>query len=218
MIKAIVFDMDGLLIDSEPFWEQTEYKILSKAGVPLNPQMTSQTMGFRIDEVVEYWYAKYPWKFPSKKEIELEIIKGIIDLVKSEGKPKKGAIEIIKLLKQKAIPMAIASSSYTGIIEEVVKKLGIGKDVKILCSSEHEEYGKPHPGVYITASSKLGISPSDCLVFEDSPNGVLAAKAAKMKCIAVPDKKVLGNKVFQIADLIIKSLDEFKIEYLMKIP
>ncbi|MDQ3098948.1 MAG: hexitol phosphatase HxpB [bacterium] len=214
MIKAIIFDMDGLLIDSEPLWAEAELNAFIAVGVPLTLEMTKQTMGLRIDEVVQHWFAQYPWDKLSKKEVESIIVKNVIELVKEKGVSRDGVNEIIELFSKANLPMSIASSSQTEIINAVMEKLQIADRMKVVYSAEHESYGKPHPGVYITTAGKLEIFPENCLALEDSPNGVLAAKAAKMKCIAVPDEKMKGDKRFAIADTMLNSLLDFRLEML----
>lgn len=206
--------MDGLLIDSEPIWEAAEIDVFTKAHVPLTPEMTKQTMGLRVDEVVDYWFARYPWKNLTKQEVQKSIIKKVIELVKERGTAKPGVNKLIFKIEREKLPIAVASSSFTEIIKAVMDKLQIKDKIDLIYSAEHESYGKPHPGVYLTTASKLGVMPENCLAFEDSPNGVLAAKAAKMKCIAVPDEKIKGTSTFCIADKILNSLLDFKIEYL----
>lgn len=208
-IKAAIFDMDGLLIDSEPLWQEAEVKIFSEVGVPLTMEMTRETMGLRADEVVEHWFSRYPWEDAPKKEIENRIIQRVIDLIQERGTLRPGAVEVIDLFARQNIPIAIASSSQTRIIEAVLEKIPNRKHIKIIHSAEYEPYGKPHPGVYITAAKKLNVFPEHCLAFEDSPNGVLSAKAARMKCTAVPDQTMKGNKIFSIADLQLDSLKDF---------
>src|SRR6185369_5359538 len=202
----------GLLIDSEPFWEEAELKVFSAVGVPLTPEMTKETMGLRVDEVVHHWYRQYPWEGKSQKEVAADVIKNVIELVGEKGKAHEGVHEIIKLFKQEGLPIAIASSSYMAIITAVLEKLQIADDINIVTSAEHEPYGKPHPGVYLTAAKALQVIPEHCLVFEDSPSGVLAAKAARMKCVVVPDAKVKDDKRLDIADLRLESLKEFTLE------
>lgn len=209
MIKAIIFDMDGLLIDSEPFWEEAEIEIFNKIDVPVTYEGTFNTMGLRIDEVVEYWYKKYPWIEPSKKQIEKEIVKKVIELVNKKGEVLPGVFEILKHFWNQKIPMAIASSSQMSIINAVIKKLEIKKYFQLICSAEYEKFGKPDPGIYLTTAKKLGLKPEDCLVFEDSPNGVISAKKAGMICIAVPSKKINGDSRFKLADKTINSLSDF---------
>lgn len=210
MIKAVIFDMDGLLIDSEPFWQEAEVKTFGEVGVPLTIEMARETMGLRVDEVVGYWFSRYPWNGRSKDKVEAKIIERVIELVKKKGKLRQGAREIMKFLSRKNIPIAIASSSFTEIINAVLEKVLIKKYIKVIHSAQHESFGKPHPGVYLTTAKKLKIAPEYCLAFEDSVNGVLAAKSAKMKCIAVPDESIKGDKRFYIADLIIYSLKDFR--------
>jgi len=217
MIRAVIFDMDGLLIDSEPLWQEAEIKTFREVGVPLTKERTKETMGFRVDEVVEHWFLHYPWKSPSKKDVEAKVVKRVIEFIQEKGKARKGAEKIIRLFAKKKIPMAIASSSQTEIINAVLDKVSIRKYIKVAYSAEHELYGKPHPGVYITAAKKLHVEPESCLAFEDSPNGVLSTKAAKMKCIAVPDATVRNNAVFSIADMVIDSLEDFRLKYLERV-
>ncbi len=217
MIKAVIFDMDGLLIDSEPIWEEAEVEVLNKVGVPLTREKTKETMGLRVDEVVSHWHSKYPWVEPSQKEIEKRIVKRVIELILEKGKSQPGVLEIVNLLKNCNIPMAIASSSPTRIIEAALDRIGIKEDIQAVCSAEHESFGKPHPAVYLTTAKKLNLDPKECLVFEDSPNGVLSAKAANMKCIAVPSKKVKGDPRFNLADEIIESLKDFQPSSIMTV-
>jgi len=217
MIKAVIFDMDGLLIDSEPLWEEAEIEVFSKVNISLTREMTSETMGLKENEVVDYWYKKYPWKNLSKEEIRKEIIKLVIELVKIKGKAMDGALNLIQLLKNQNIPLAVASSAENEIIEVVLDKLEVRKYMKVVYSAEYEPLGKPHPGVFITTANKIGVNPEDCLVFEDSPNGILAAKSANMKCIAVPSYKVKGDPRFNQADKIINSLKDFQLSDLISI-
>lgn len=186
MVKAAIFDMDGLLIDSEQFWRLSQKETLANVGIKLTNIDVLYTMGWRIDEVVAYWYSKQPWDGPTNSQIQQQIVDRVIEFIKSDGAPMPGVIKTLDFFIAKNIPMAIASSSSETIIDTVVDKLNIRKYFEHIYSAQHEQYGKPHPGTFISTANLLDVPPTNCLVFEDSPYGVLAAKAAKMKCVAVP--------------------------------
>ncbi len=209
MIKAVIFDLDGLLIDSEPLWQEAEMLIFEQVGITLTPKLCLQTKGLRIDEVVDYWYQKFPWTNLAKLEVEELIVAKVIELIKLKGQPLTGVDRAISFVKQKQVKIALASSSALRIIQAALHKLDLTDMFAEIYSAELETLGKPHPGVYLTTASKLGILPQECLALEDSLNGVLAAKAAQMKCIAIPEPLQYNNPQFAIADLMLKSLEEF---------
>jgi sugar-phosphatase len=208
MIEAVIFDMDGLLIDSEPLWQQAEIAIFKQVDIILIPSMCMQTKGLRIDEVVEYWYKKYPWDKLSKKQVEEAIVDKLIELICTEGKGLIGVNDAIAYVKTKDVKIALASSSSYKIIHAALEKLNLTDTFEIIYSAECETLGKPHPGVYLTTAKKLGVSPQNCLALEDSLNGVLAAKAAQMKCIAIPEISEYHNQKFAIADMVLESLQQ----------
>jgi HAD superfamily hydrolase (TIGR01509 family) len=208
-VDAIIFDMDGLLIDSEPLWRIAEVETLTAVGVPITEEDAIQTTGLRTDEVVELWYARHPWPDPPRKAIEARIITRLIALARERGKLMSGVRETLDAVSGAGYPLAIASSSTSEIIAAVLETLGIASYFQVAQSAEHEPYGKPHPGVYIEAARRLCVDPWRCLAFEDSPNGVIAAKAARMRCIAVPDPALADDRRLRAADLILPSLAEF---------
>lgn len=209
MIKAVIFDMDGLLINSEPFWRTAEMEAFLEVGIKLNDRMCQSTMGLKLDEVIDKWSAEFPDVNFSKKKIKKEITKKLLKLIGEEGNAKDGVSQVIDFFENKNIKIAIASSSDEKIIKAVLSKLGIERSFSVICSAENEEFGKPHPGVYLSTAKRLGINPLECLAFEDSLNGLISAKAAKMKCVMVPDKLFLGDKKLSLADEIVISLSDF---------
>lgn len=214
MIKAVIFDMDGLLIDSEPLWKEAEIEVFTSVGVPLTLEMTEQTMGMRTDAVVKYWHDRYPWRQPSQKEIADLIDSRVLTKISQKGVAKAGVEHAFEVCVTANLPVAIASSSSMQIINTVIKKLGLESKVKAVHSAHNEEFGKPHPGVYLSTAKALGVKPEECLALEDSENGIKSAKAAKMKCIAVPEQEMINDDRFKIADLVIASLNEFNADML----
>jgi mannitol-1-/sugar-/sorbitol-6-/2-deoxyglucose-6-phosphatase len=210
LLAAAIFDMDGLLIDSEPLWERAEIDAFGSVGLSLDRTMCRQTMGLRSDEVVRYWYERYPWRTASIGEVEALILSNLIKLVAGDLTPMPGALELIKRLADAGMKLAVASSSPHAVITAVVNRLRIAGDFSALCSAEHQPYGKPHPGVFIESARQLGCQPSDCVVFEDSINGVIAAKAARMRTVAVPDPSMFDRAEYSIADLKVASLSVFE--------
>jgi mannitol-1-/sugar-/sorbitol-6-/2-deoxyglucose-6-phosphatase len=210
MIKAIIFDMDGLLIDSEILWRKVETSVFSDLGLPLEKIDFNENKGFKINETVQYWYNKFPWSGKDLLTVQQEIIDKVEQSIKQEAVKKEGVDEIIKFFQEKGIPMSIASSSPYKIIDTALNKFDIKKHIVAIRSGQDEEYGKPHPAIFISMAKELQVDPTNCLVFEDSFSGVIAAKAAKMKCVAVPVGEDL--KKFQSADLVLSSLKQFNDE------
>ena len=128
-----------------------------------------------------------------------------------------GVYEALSFIQQQRIPMAIASSSSYRIIEAVTDKLEIGDFFEVIYSAEEEEYGKPHPGIFLSAAKKMRTNPSACIVIEDSFNGIIAALGARMKVVAVPDRKHANKTKFDIATIRIDSLKEFDLKTLKKL-
>lgn len=214
-IDAVIWDMDGVLIDSEPFWQAAEIEMLGTVGLQLTHEDCQQTLGQRIDKVVEHWYNVKPWPMPpTLEDITNKIVNGVADRIQQEGEAKQGVFDVLELFKAKNFPMAIASSSHYFLIQSVVRHLGIGDYLTVLHSAEFEAYGKPHPAVYLTTAEKLGVAPQQCLVIEDSMRGILSAKAAEMHCVAVPDPTLIGDARLSIADAVLPSLNNFTAKFL----
>jgi len=214
MIKAVIFDMDGLLIDSEPFWRIAQNEVFGALGVHLTPEQNSQTMGMRIDEVVNHWHKIYKWQSPNVEQVEINIIDAVIRQINQSGKLRKGALKIFQELQGHKIPCAIASSSANKIINAVVTKFDLSQFLEFTYSAEDEEYGKPHPGVYLSAAKRLGFHPQQCVAFEDSISGVISAKSSRMHCIAVPDESLIGDERFTLADIRLERLSDFRFDML----
>jgi HAD superfamily hydrolase (TIGR01509 family) len=205
---ASIFDMDGLLIDSEILWHKAEIEIFGDLGVPLVADSCRSTKGMFVGEVTEYWYGHFGWSGPTPAEVAVTIVDRVIELLLSQGQLKPGAEEAIALCAGRGWPLAVASSSQYRLIEIALEHFGLRKHFALIHSAEEEAYGKPHPAVFISAAQRLGVTPRSCLVWEDAPAGVLAAKAATMACIAVPEHGEEGQPAFGLADLVVGSLQE----------
>ncbi|MGM9992577.1 MAG: hexitol phosphatase HxpB [Candidatus Bruticola sp.] len=210
---ACIFDMDGVLLDSEPFWRQAEREIFASVGLNLSEEDCMETMGVRIDELVRYRHHQHPWSHPSCTDIAAQIQYRVAELVQEKGTKLPGVMEAISFLQDRKLRLALASSSSYMLINAVLEALSLRNIFSVICSAEKETYGKPHPAVYIHTAQALGIDPVDCLAIEDSINGVFAAKAAKMTCVAIPEPAMRHNKKFAAADLKLNSLLELPHRY-----
>ncbi|HEX8456343.1 MAG TPA: hexitol phosphatase HxpB [Pyrinomonadaceae bacterium] len=206
MLKAVIFDMDGVLIDSEPFWREAEIAVFGRVGLHLTDAMCRETMGLRIDEAVNYWHKKHRWEGQTPGEVAEAVVSDLIELIGTRGELMPGVRDALSFFRSREVKIALASSSAYRIIDAVVKQLGLASAFDCVYSAEEEEYGKPHPGVYLTTAARLGVAPTECLAIEDSLNGVLAAKAARMKCLAIPDADSRLDPRFAIADHTLGSL------------
>ncbi len=212
MIKAVIYDMDGLLIDSEPYWRVAESNVFSRRSSAPSEADFQLMMGRQIKEVIEHWFTIAPWENYSLEETQKEILLEVIRLVKEKGKLLPGVIESFDFFRNKNLSIALASSSPLFLIQELIRHFKIEDQFSVVCSAEFELHGKPNPDVFLTAAKKLFVQPQNCLVLEDSYNGLLAAKAAGMKCIAVPEEFQFAQKRFDIADLKLGNLNELSEE------
>ena len=213
MVKAVIFDFDGIIIESEPLWVEAEIGVFKSIGIDLTPEMCRQTTGLNTQDTLQYWYSVYHWTNKSIIQLYKEIMEAMQVLILERADLKDGYLDVLQLFVEKKLPLAVASSSPLKLITTALKKFHLFEFFKIISSAENEEYGKPHPALYLGAAKKLGIDPVNCLAFEDSFNGAISAKAARMKLVAVPDGHDYNSTRFDFADLKLATLKDFKIKH-----
>ncbi len=211
MPKAFVFDMDGVIIDSEPLWRRAMVKVFNTDGLPVSEIDCAQTTGMRIDEVIKIWNKKHPFT-DNELKVEQNIEEELCKLIRAEGKAMPGFMRVIELLKKENKKIGLATSSSKILVDCVLETLNVKSFFHHTQSAQDLLYGKPHPEVFLLSAKCLDVRPNECVVIEDSVNGIISAKAAGMKVIAVPEGHNHGNPKFTIADLILNSLEEFTLE------
>jgi sugar-phosphatase len=186
-ISAVIFDMDGLIIDSEPLWKIAEIETFKEVGFDFTIEMCALTTGMRIDEVVEFWRKRLKWQKFSNNEIVDIIQNKMIQLILQRGKLLPGIIEALNILKANGVLIALASSSSMSLINTTVDSLEIRRFFNIIHSAENEIAGKPNPAVFLSTAKMLEVQPNKCLVLEDSKAGMNAGINANMRTVVIPE-------------------------------
>ena len=206
--------MDGLLLDTEPLWGTCMLRIAQKHRIPITPERFRETTGLRIYEVTEYWSARYPWEGKGHREVAEEILDDIIETSIHQGSVLRGVEDSLKLLREHGFRIGLASSSPSRMIDRLVEHFGIAHYFDCITSADVVELGKPHPAVFLHCANALGAKPGECLVLEDSVNGMIAGKAARMKVIVVPDALHYDDPRFALADRKLASLEQLDLDVL----
>ena len=212
-----IFDMDGLLIDSEPLWYEAALESLAKFDIHIGPIEYYASTGLRTKEFLEYWLGKFNIDLMHLQETEADITSRVIGKVFEKGTTMKGVELAIESVKKANLKIGLASSSPLSLIHAVLEKTGLQNEFTFVCSAEHLPFGKPHPQVFINCALALNSQPIECLCFEDSFNGLIAAKAARMKCVVVPHPDQFNETKWNLADLKLTSLDAMSNETLLKL-
>lgn len=216
-IRAVILDMDGVLIDSEHLWQQTERSIFGELGFELTDELLVETRGLRTEEMVAHWSARFPLDGIEVATLMQDYDQRMVETMLREVPLMEGARELISFFRDQGLPVALATCSTHEHIDAVMEKHGLRDSFDLLVSAARNMQGKPHPEVYLYTAEKLKVDPTLCLAFEDSFFGVIAAKAARMKVVAMPDPSEYDQCRFGAADLKIRSLTEFTSETFNKL-
>ena len=208
-LNTVIFDMDGLLIDSEPLWGEAASEVFKKYDFQLTPAEYATTTGMRTKEFVEVWFNHHKIEPKHNLIAENDILQTVVNKVEAKGKPMPGLEHIFNFFIERDFKIGLATSSGKPLIDVVLKKLGIRNFLHAIESAADLPYGKPHPQVYLNCAEALKSHPTECICFEDSFNGLIAAKAARMKCVIVPAAHDRMNLKFNAADIKISSLQNF---------
>lgn len=209
MVEAVIFDMDGVIIDSEPLQMQALIEaIKASSGVELTPQALGWTTGRGNAEVWQRLRALYPiaWEQEKVRAYQLDALFKLMD-TSPLAVPIEGILPLARALKAKGIPMAVASSSSLSIIDKVLDKLALREYFTLIATGDEVPASKPAPDIFLLAAQRLGCKIEGCWVIEDSYNGVTAAKAAGMHCIGFYNPHS-GNQDISAADCRITHIGE----------
>ncbi|WJD48301.1 hexitol phosphatase HxpB [Enterobacter sp. PGRG2] len=214
-ILAAIFDMDGLLIDSEPLWDRAELEVMASLGVDITRRNElPDTLGLRIDMVVDLWYAQQPWNGPDRGEVTERIIARSLSLVEEKRPLLPGVREALTLCKAQGLKIGLASASPLHMLEKVLAMFELTDYFDALASAGTLPYSKPHPQVYLDCAAKLGVDPLTCVALEDSVNGMIASKAARMRSVVVPEEANQNDPRYALADVKLHSLAELTASHL----
>jgi beta-phosphoglucomutase-like phosphatase (HAD superfamily) len=208
-LKAVIFDMDGLLIDSEPLWQEAGSETLAEFGKELTLEQYHSSTGLRTEEWIQHWFHYFDLPMQHATTAIDTIISKAISKIDEKGIAFPGVDHVLSLMKAHSLKVGLATSSPLSLVDVVLKKLDLQNSFDAVTSAEKLPFGKPHPEVYLNCATELGVAGMECIAFEDSFNGMIAAKAARMKCVIVPALQDYAHLKWNAADLKLRSLTEF---------
>jgi HAD superfamily hydrolase (TIGR01509 family) len=207
VIDAVVFDLDGVLIDSEHVWDEARRELATERGGRWNDGASRDMMGMSSPEWSRYMHDVIGLSEPPE-EISAEVVRRLESIYRERLPLLPGAVETVERLAARW-PLAVASSSNRELIDLVLQLSGLGQHFRVTVSSEEVARGKPAPDVYLEAAARLGVEPEGSAAVEDSEKGILSAKAAGMRVLAIPNPQFPpADEALSQADDVLGSLDE----------
>jgi HAD superfamily hydrolase (TIGR01509 family) len=216
-LNTVIFDMDGLLIDSEPYWQQAGMETLREFNVTLSPIQYHHTTGLRTPEWLDYWFGVFDIDkrlIPAAAE---SLHANVFEKIRAEAPSMPGVRYALDYFRSRHFRIGLATSSPLILAKIVTDKLEIGDYFSAVTSAGDLPFGKPHPQVYMDCAAALSANSLECLAFEDSFNGMIAAKAARMKCVVIPVADQYSLAKWGAADLRLPSLLDFTDAHLDKL-
>jgi HAD superfamily hydrolase (TIGR01509 family) len=206
-MKAVIFDLDGVLIDSEPLHAMADNQLLKETGIDVPENYFDRFVGWTNKAMWEAIKKDWDIILSAEELVELQMPLKLKLLHKSDYEPIPGVIELLERIRKTEIPMVIASSSPRQFIEAVIEKIEIKQYFAKWVSGEEVEHSKPEPDIFLKVAELLNVNPRECIVIEDSTSGIIAAKRAGMWCIGYKNVNS-GNQDLSEADLIVHKIEE----------
>lgn len=205
---GVIFDMDGVLLDTEPLWGESMMNIARSHNINVTYADLRFTTGLRIHEVTDFWAHKFPWSGPATAhQVAEDILEDIIANACRNAKVMPGITHHLSYLKARNIPIGVATSSTRRMMETLLKHFGIDHFFDHTVCGDEVALAKPHPEIYLKCAQKIGVQPYNCVAVEDSVNGMVSAKAARMKVIIVPEAAKINLPAFGLADKKVPSME-----------
>ncbi|HUH16312.1 MAG TPA: HAD family phosphatase [Methylomirabilota bacterium] len=203
--KAVVFDMDGLLLDTEKLWHEAEVELFARRGAEFTREDQMAVIGTSFEFSARYYTQRLGRPAEEGTALVDEMIGLMHDHVRREVEARPGARELIRRLDADGVPLALASNSPRFLVDSALATAGLGDTFEVIVTSDDVERSKPAPDIYLLACERLGVAPSEALALEDSASGVASAKAAGLACVAVP---LFAETDVSAADHVIDSLEQ----------
>jgi HAD superfamily hydrolase (TIGR01509 family) len=204
--RAVIYDMDGLLLDTETLWHESEAELFARHGAEFTREDQLRVIGTNFEVTARYFAERLGWPFERRAELVEESTALMHDRVRVQVDARPGAVELIQGLRAlDGIRLGLASNSPRFLVDDALATAGLADAFDAIVTSDDVEHAKPAPDIYLLACRRLGVDPADALALEDSTSGITAAKAAGLTCIAVP---MFAETDVSAADRIVDSLEE----------
>lgn len=184
-LQAVLWDMDGTLVDSETVWEAVQVRLLAELGATWTVEDSLALIGSDLRDAVQVWMSRIPAGVITAEGLAERMFSEVVETLRKEVNFQPGALELLLALRKEGIPCALVSASYRVMIDAILGHLP-SNPFDVIVAGDEVTHGKPHPEPYLTAAEKLGVDPTQCVVIEDSLTGTEAGTAAGAYVVAVP--------------------------------
>lgn len=208
MIKAVIFDMDGTLIDSQPIWYQVSTDFFQKNGFPVTMDDMIKLTGSPVAKLVDYVLQAHGQKDKARAQLVTELMDYAVFEILAAKPLLPNVKDVLAQLKQQGIKIAVASASPRNMLQGIVDSCGIAEYFDYLASAEELDYNKPHPAVYLHAAQQLDVSVAECFAVENSVLGMISGKAASMKTVVIPAQAEWDDSRWALADFKLANIAE----------